>query len=136
MIAACTELSDYRRATEWTDRAERWMGERGVGGYPSVCQVHRAELKLLSGNWPEAMEEALHACEELERFRLLNDAGFARYEIGEVKRRMGDLAGAEEAFTSAYEYRRSTTSIQVALGDGEGTRRDSSCRAFGSLRIS
>ncbi len=104
MIAACTELSDYRRASEWTDRAEKWMSERGVGGYPSVCQVHRAELKLLSGAWPEAMEAALQACAELEKFRLLNDAGFARYEIGELKRRMGDLAGAEESFASAYEY--------------------------------
>lgn len=104
MIAACTELADYRRASEWTDRAERWMQDRGVGGYPSVCQVHRAELKLLSGAWPEAMEEALRACEQLEKFRMLHEAGYARYEIGEVKRRMGDLAGAEEAFMSAYEY--------------------------------
>lgn len=104
MIAACTELSDYRRAHEWTERAEKWMQERGVGGYPGVCQVHRAELKLLSGAWPEAMEEAQRACEELEKFRLLGDVGFARYEIGEVKRRMGDLAGAEESFLSAYEY--------------------------------
>ncbi len=103
-IAACAELADYGRAHEWTDRAERWMNERGLGGYPGVCQVHRAELKLLSGAWPEALEEALRACEELERYRLLADVGFARYGIGEIKRRMGDLAGAEESFTSAYEY--------------------------------
>lgn len=103
-IAACAELADYRRAHEWTDRAEKWMEERGVGGYPGVCQVHRAELKLLSGDWPEAMEEALRACEQLERYRLLADVGFARYEIGEIKRRMGDLAGAEESFARAYEY--------------------------------
>lgn len=103
-IAACAELADYRRANEWTDRAEKWMKDRGVGGYPGVCQVHRAELKLLSGAWPEAMEEALKACQELERYRLLGDVGFARYEIGEIKRRMGDLAGAEESFHAAYEY--------------------------------
>jgi class 3 adenylate cyclase len=103
-IAACSELADYRRATEWTDRAEKWMEERGVGGYPGVCQVHRAELKLLHGDWPDALEEAERACRELERFSLFLEVGFARYEIGEVKRRMGDLAGAEEAFSGAYEY--------------------------------
>ncbi len=103
-IAACSELADYRRAKEWTDRAEKWMHERGVGGYPGVCQVHRAELKLLRGDWPDALEEAQRACRELERFSLFFEVGFARYEIGEVKRRMGDLAGADEAFSGAYEY--------------------------------
>jgi class 3 adenylate cyclase len=40
----------------------------------------------------------------LERFHLLNGLGFANYEVGEVRRRMGDLDAAEEAFTLAYEY--------------------------------
>jgi class 3 adenylate cyclase len=66
--------------------------------------VHRAELKRLHGAWSEAEQEARLACVELERFHLLNGLGFAHYEIGEVRRRMGDLDAAEEAFMRAYEY--------------------------------
>ena len=103
-IAACRNLGDYRRAGEWTEKAERWMHAHSVGGFPGICQVHRAELKRLRGAWPEAEQEARRACVELERFHILDGAGFAQYEIGEVRRRMGDVASAEQAFLRAYEY--------------------------------
>lgn len=103
-IAVCRNLGDYRRAGEWTDKAERWMSAHSVGGYPGICQVHRAELKRLRGSWPEAESEARHACVELERFHIMDGIGNAQYEIGEVRRRMGDLPKAEEAFQRAYEY--------------------------------
>jgi class 3 adenylate cyclase len=103
-IGVCSSLADYRRAGEWTEQAERWMRANSVGGFTGVCQVHRAELKRLRGLWNEAEQEARRACIELERFHLLNGLGFAHYEIGEVRRRMGDLDAAEEAFMRAYEY--------------------------------
>ena len=102
-IAACANLGEYRRAGEWTDRAEQWMSTNRVGGYTGVCKVHRAELKRLRGSWSEAEETARDACVELERFHLMDGIGFAYYEIGEVRRRMGDLDSAEEAFLTAYE---------------------------------
>lgn len=105
-IAACRNLADYRRAGEWTDEAERWMRRQSVGGYPGICRVHRAELKRLRGAWPEAEQEARHACEELEKFHIMDAVGFAHYEVGEVRLHMGDLAAAEEAFDRAYEYGR------------------------------
>jgi class 3 adenylate cyclase len=103
-IAVCRNLGDYRRAGEWTEKADRWMHAHSVGGYPGICQVHRAELKRLRGSWSEAEREARDACIELERFHILDGIGFAQYEIGEVRRRMGDFASAEEAFSRAYEY--------------------------------
>ncbi|MGH3650300.1 MAG: adenylate/guanylate cyclase domain-containing protein, partial [Acidimicrobiia bacterium] len=103
-IGVCSSLADYRRAGEWTEEAERWMKNNSVGGFTGVCQVHRAELKRLRGAWSEAEHDARIACVELERFHLLNGLGFANYEIGEVRRRMGDLEAAEEAFMRAYEY--------------------------------
>lgn len=103
-IAACRDMADYRRAGEWTDEAERWMRRRSLGGYPGVCRVHRAELKRLRGAWPEAEQEARQACEELERYRLLDGVGFAHYQVGEVRLRMGDLTAAEQAFRRAYEF--------------------------------
>ncbi len=103
-ISACSNLADYRRAGEWTEEADRWMRANSIGGYTGICQVHRAELKRLKGSWSEAESDAYRACTELKRFRLLDGLGFAYYEIGEVRRRMGDLTAAEEAFMSAYEY--------------------------------
>jgi class 3 adenylate cyclase len=103
-IAVCRNLGDYRRAGEWTDKADRWMHAHSVGGYTGICQVHRAELKRLRGSWSEAEQDARRACVELERFHILIGVGFAQYEIGEVRRRMGDFASAEKAFLKAYEY--------------------------------
>jgi class 3 adenylate cyclase len=79
------------------------MRRHSVGGYPGVCRVHRAELKMLRGQWPEAELEARQACEELERFGLMDSLGFAHHEIGEIRLRMGDLQGAADAFERAYE---------------------------------
>ena len=106
MIEACTQLGDYVRATEWTDATTRWCERNAISGFPGVCRVHRAELMRLRGAWPVAEEEARHACAELPRFNMLNGLGFAYYEIGEVRRRMGDFVGAEEAFGHAHEYGR------------------------------
>jgi len=103
-IGACSTIGDYGRAQQWTDEAERWMHSHSAGGYTGICKVHRAELKRLHGAWSEAEEAAREACVELERFRLLDGVGFAYYEIGETRRRMGDLDAAEEAFQKAYEY--------------------------------
>jgi class 3 adenylate cyclase len=103
-IAACRDLGDLERATQWTDESERWMVRHSAGGYPGVCRVHRAELKMLHGHWAEAEHEAREACDELQRFRLLDGVGFAQNAVGEIRLRMGDLDGAGEAFDRAYEF--------------------------------
>jgi class 3 adenylate cyclase len=102
-IAACRNIGDLKRAGQWADEGERWMHRQGVGGYPGVCRVHRAELQMLRGRWPEAELEARQACEELQRFGLNDSLGFAHHEIGEIRLRMGDLEGAAEALGRAYE---------------------------------
>jgi len=102
-IAASWSIGDLARAGQWAGEGERWMRENACGGYPGICQVHRAELKMLRGQWPEAEQEARQACHELEKFRLLDSLGFAKAAVGEVRRRMGDLDGAAVAFDEAYE---------------------------------
>ncbi len=102
-IAACRNIGDLKRAGQWADEGERWMRRRALGGYPGICRVHRAELKMLRGQWPEAELEARQACEELQQFGLNDSLGFAHHEIGEIRLRMGDLQGAADAFERAYE---------------------------------
>jgi class 3 adenylate cyclase len=102
-LAGCRDIGDLERAGQWADEAERWMRRRSLGGFPGVCQVHRAELKMLHGHWPEAEQEARQACLELERYRLMIDLGYAHTMIGQVRLRMGDLEGAADAFERAYQ---------------------------------
>lgn len=103
-IAAFADLGEYGRADEWVAQADRWMRARSIHGYRGQCRVHRAELMRVRGEWREAEREALEACGELERFRMLDGVGFAYYQIGEVRSRLGDLDEAEAAFQRAVEY--------------------------------
>ena len=103
-IGSCRTLGDYRRAGEWIDQAESWMQRESVQGYTGVCRVHRAEMKRLRGAWSEAEQEARLACDELEKYRLMFEVGYAYSEVGEVRLLMGDHAAAEEAFARAYQH--------------------------------
>jgi ATP/maltotriose-dependent transcriptional regulator MalT len=103
VIDACLDVSDVRRAGEWSEAAREWC--RSIppdSPYPGQCRVARAEVARLRGEWVEAEAEALRATEEMLRIdpRL---AGSAFAKVGEVRLRRGDLAGAEEAFTRTHE---------------------------------
>ena len=102
-IDSCQELGDYRRAAEWTDAANRWCDGLDIKGMPGACRVHRAEIMRLQGHWPEAEEQALSACEELQSFNP-HVTAIGHYEIGEIRRRRGDFAQAEEAYAKANEW--------------------------------
>jgi class 3 adenylate cyclase len=104
MIGLCSKLGDYRRASEWTEATLRWCERQSVPAFPGVCRVHKAELWRLRGSFTKAEEEARLACEELPRFNFLSGLGPANHEIGEVRRRLGDFRGAEEAYTRAHEF--------------------------------
>ncbi len=101
-ISSCQDVGDYRRAAEWTEAANRWCDRLDVSGFPGACRIHRAEALRLRGDWPAAEAQALAACEELQDFdRHITANGY--YEVGEIRRRRGDFAGAEEAFRIANE---------------------------------
>ncbi len=126
-IAACRNTGDLGRATQWATEGERFMKREAVGGYPGVCRIHRAEMKMLHGQWSEAEQEARLGGEELLRYRLLDGVGYAQYQVGEVRLRMGDLDGAAEAFDRAYEYGHDAMPglalLQLARGEVADARR-------------
>ncbi len=104
-ITSCHGVGDYRRAAEWTEAANRWCDRQDVTGFPGACRVHHASIERLRGNWPEAEQQALQACEELQGYDAWTTAaGF--YEIGEIRRRRGDFAAAEEAYGKTKEWGR------------------------------
>ena len=102
MISACEGLGDLRRAAEWTDTTLRWGETHPLAMWPGICRVHHAALLQLRGEWGAAEREARQACDQLDGFHVGNvAAGYV--EIGEIRRRLGDLGGAEEAFGRAEE---------------------------------
>jgi class 3 adenylate cyclase len=101
-ITVCRSVADYGRAAEWTAAAARWCERQSITAFPGVCRVQRAEIMLLHGRFTEAEEEARQALTELSAFGRLPQAGAGSYEIGEVRLRLGDLDGAEEAFGTAH----------------------------------
>jgi len=101
-ISSCHDLGDYRRAAEWTEEANRWCDRLDVTGFPGACRIHRAEIMRLRGDWLGAERQAVAACEELHDFeRSITASGY--YEIGEIRRRLGDFRAAEKAYSTANE---------------------------------
>jgi DNA-binding CsgD family transcriptional regulator len=102
LIGACEELGDYARASEWTEATARWTGGQPFAVFPGICRVHRATALNWRGELLDAEREAERACTELITIHVPN-AGAAFAETGDIRRRLGDLAGAEAAFTRAEE---------------------------------
>ncbi|HJQ96508.1 MAG TPA: adenylate/guanylate cyclase domain-containing protein [Acidimicrobiia bacterium] len=103
IISACRDLTDYQRASEWTAETERWCETQAVTGFPGVCRVHRAEVVALQGGWERAEAELEKATEELKAYEAIPPMGDGFYALGEIKRRRGDLAGAEAALQRAHD---------------------------------
>jgi ATP/maltotriose-dependent transcriptional regulator MalT len=70
--------------------------------YPGLCRLHRCEVASLRGEWASAEQEAIRAAEELAPFGdyLIAEG---QYLAGEIRRRRGEYASAEEAFRRSHE---------------------------------
>src|SRR6266511_541230 len=102
VLSICLELADLARAAEWNKAATAWCESLPEDApFPGLCRLNRIEAANLRGAWSDAETEAKRASEELT----FNPraAGHAFYETGEIRRRIGNFAGAEEAFTRAHE---------------------------------
>jgi DNA-binding CsgD family transcriptional regulator len=101
VIEACLSIADVGRAAEWSVAAQAWADSMPqTSPFPGICRINRATIANLRGEWPQAEAEALRAAEELSFSPSLH--ALALYEMGDVRRRVGDLAGAEEAFEHAH----------------------------------
>ena len=103
VIGTCLEIADVRRADQWSEAARVWCESLPPESpFPGMCRINRAEVASLRGAWSEAEAEATRASEELIGFDPMG-AAQAFYETGEIRRRIGNLAGAEECFARARE---------------------------------
>lgn len=103
VVCAAQGLAQYQMAAEWTDAMERWGNRAAFGGLHGRCRVHRAEILRVSGPCSAAEDAALKACDDLRPW-MRREFGWPLAELGNVRLRKGDLAGAEEAFVAAHEH--------------------------------
>ena len=102
MIAACRDTTDYRRASEWTEAAHRWCERQAINGFPGVCRVHRAEIVALQGALGRAEQELQQATQELAGYNATPPLADGFYALGEIRFKLGDLEGAEDALRQAH----------------------------------
>jgi class 3 adenylate cyclase len=102
VVCSWQALAEYERAEEWTEAMHRWASGRSGGGVHGWCRVHRAEILRLRGACDEAEREVHRACEEIRTYSKA-DLGWPLNELGQIRLRLGDLDGAEEAFVQAHE---------------------------------
>ena len=102
VLDACLDLADLGRAGEWNKAALAWCDTLPPDApFTALCRINRAQLATLRGAWSEAETEARRVSED----QTLNSVAAARgfYETGEIRRRIGNLTVAEEAFARARE---------------------------------
>ena len=107
MISCCRDLTDYQRAREWIEATEKFCERQSVSGFPGICRVHKAEVVALTGAWARAESELRTATTELAAFNAIPPMADGYYAIGEIRLRMGDFDGAEEALRTAHGLGRS-----------------------------
>jgi ATP/maltotriose-dependent transcriptional regulator MalT len=102
LISACEDVGDLDRAAEWTEATMNWAQQHPFAIFPGICRVHRAVVLKRRGSLAHAEREAARACEELLQSHVANSAA-AYAEVGDIRRRLGDLDRAEEAFATAQQ---------------------------------
>jgi DNA-binding NarL/FixJ family response regulator len=107
VIDACAELLDLDRCRAWTTSFVRWCDtQQELVLYRGHCFLHRAEVVGMLGAWPDALAEALRACDRLAEPIHPSALGAACAIQGDLLRLLGDLEGADAAYQQAAGYGR------------------------------
>lgn len=101
LMAACHELADIQRALEWTQATSEWLSEQSAAMlFTGICRVHRSQVLQVTGDWERSEAEATQVVEDLSDIHVESVAE-AHYQLGELRRLRGELAGAEDAYSRA-----------------------------------
>ncbi len=101
-IFACRNRGDWGRAGEWSVASLRWCERQSLSGFPGLCRFHRAEVMRFRGELDRAERDASQAVDEL-LVAAPRWAAWGLHELGEIRRRRGNLKGAVESFRHSAE---------------------------------
>jgi DNA-binding SARP family transcriptional activator len=122
-IDTCYVLGDYRRAAEWMEAIADCFARTGIRSFPGDCEAHSVAMLVGRGAWSEGEQRARQASAAVEPIDLTH-VGLALAQIGEIRLRRGDLAGAEQAFVRAAELGSTAhpglALVRLARGDAAG----------------
>jgi LuxR family transcriptional regulator, maltose regulon positive regulatory protein len=96
LISACERVRDFERAAQWCARVGEFCGQHEIF-LLNTCRAHYASVLSWQGRWEEAENQLSAAVGGLQSSRppMVGDA-LAR--LGELRRRQGRAAEAEELF--------------------------------------
>ena len=106
---------------EWSVASLRWCERQALSGFPGLCRFHRAEVMRFRGELDRAERDACEAVDEL-LVAAPRWAAWGLHELGEIRRRRGDLEGAVEAFRHSAELGFDPQPGLALLGSTRGSR--------------
>ena len=119
LIAACDEVQDVKRAGEWCLRVETLCRERDLAPLFNVCRVTYASVQAAQGRWREAEDELQSALVRLSGSRRSTRLE-AVMQLGELRRRQGRLAEADELLAQAeFDPTAVVGRAQIRLAEGD-----------------
>lgn len=104
VIHECHRLADLTRMKTWFDAMEVWRKGPKVTAswYGTTCEVHKMDLHSATKTLSEVEQRLIDAITAMGDFP--GTVGKGYYELGEIRRRKGDIAGARQAFNQAREH--------------------------------
>ncbi len=104
IIYECHRLGDLSRMKTWTTAMDGWREgpEVSASWYGTTCEIHRWQLLSATDGYVALEQRLVEALAGIEDFHAPT-AGEGYYELGDLRRRLGDVDGARAAFTRARE---------------------------------
>jgi len=103
LISACEQVRDYERGAQWCTKVAEFSRRMDCRFVTGVCRAHYAAILAWHGNWDEAERELVDARDDLTANRPFWLAE-ALVRLGDLRRRQGRAAEAEELFLQAAEH--------------------------------
>ena len=104
VIHECHRLEDLSRMKTWTTAMDKWREgpEVAASWYGTTCEIYKWQLLSATDDYHALEERLSNALAGIEDFHAPT-TGQGYYELGDMRRRQGDLDGARAAFARARE---------------------------------
>ena len=104
VIDGCHRLGDMSRMKTWITAMDTWREgpEVAASWYGTSCEIYKWQLLSATDDYNALDERLANALAGIEDFHAPT-TGHGYYELGELRRRRGDIDGARAAFARARE---------------------------------